>query len=297
MLRRLAAGWARFYIHVDAKTDIAPFRRAAIGIPNVHFCAPRVEVTWAAFSVVEATLHLIEAALDDDDDCCGHHVLLSGADYPIATNAEILSFFARHSQRQFIRRFAILQGDDGQQWKVRGRHFRELAPRHSWSRLPLFAFERALRLIPRPLPQEWPFMCGSQWWALTADCARYCLDFARARPDVMRFFRHVFAPDEIFFHTIVHQSPFVGAAEPAEAFSDVVTRSGSLAHYANLHHLPGTIIASADDVRAALGARPHRLFARKFASGVSAHAIRLLDNELDGSGSRPAASAGATAAG
>ena len=289
LLERLSTESARCYVHVDAKAELAPFRRAAAGIPHVRFCERPIEVTWAGFSVVEATLRLMETALADHDNR-GHFVLLSGADYPIATNGEIFSFFAKHPQRQFIRRFPILEADDVQRWKVRGRHFRELAPRYSWGRLPLFALERALRSVPRSLPKEWPLMGGSQWWALTSDCARYCVEFARGRPDVLRFFRRVFAPDEIFFHTVVHQSPFALSADPVETFVDVVTKSGSLAYYANLHHLPGTTIATLDDVRDALQARPGKLFARKFSSGVSAGAIRLLENELDGAKSRRAAS-------
>src|SRR5262249_52889019 len=92
LVRRLAASTVRIHVHVDAERDIAPFRHATMDVPNVHFCEPRVRVNWAAFSVVEATLRLIEAALDDCDRC-GRLVLLSGADYPIATREEISSFF------------------------------------------------------------------------------------------------------------------------------------------------------------------------------------------------------------
>jgi hypothetical protein len=281
LLNRLATTSARFHIHVDRKMDILPFQHAAEGVERVHFCEPRVEVTWAAFSVVEATLRLIEAALTDEPEC-GRFVLLSGTDYPIATSAEISAFFDRHPRRQFIRRFPVLEADGPQSWKVRGRHFRGLAPRHSWRRLPLFALERTLRLLPRRLPQEWPLMCGSQWWALTSECARYCLEFSHARPDILRFFRTVFAPDEVFFHSVVHNSPFAGDAEPAETFSDVVTKSGSLAHYANLHFLPGGMIATSDDAYAALGSRSNKLFARKFSSRLSSDAICAIDQHLDG---------------
>lgn len=291
LLIRLSASSVRCYVHVDAKADLDLFRRATAGIANVRFCDRPIGVTWAGFSVVEATLQLIEMALADRD-ARGHFVLLSGTDYPIATNAEILSFFARHPHRQFIRRFPILEADGVQRWKVRGRHFREFAPRHSWGRLPLFALERALRFAPRALPDDYALMGGSQWWALTSDCARYCVEFARGRPDVLRFFRRVFAPDEIFFHTLVHQSPFAADADPVEIFADVVTKSGSLAHYANLHHLPGRIIASADDVRAALSARPGKLFARKFSSRFSALAIGLLEDALEHAATRPTARVG-----
>jgi hypothetical protein len=276
LINRLDAAEVRFHVHVDAKTDIVPFRSAVAAKPNVRFCE-RVAVTWAASSVVEATLRLVKAALDDDARC-ERLVLLSGADYPLATNVDIRRFFERHPRRQFIRRFPILEGDPIQIWKVRGRHFRGLAPRHSPWRLPLFGFERVLRVFPRRMPRGLPLMCGSQWWALTADCARYCLEFPSHRPDALRFFRNVFAPDEVFFHSVVHNSPFAREAEPVEAFSNDVTVSGSLAYYANLHHLPGVTISTPD--HAAVALRSGKLFARKFSSRTSAEAIRAIDRHL-----------------
>lgn len=277
LIDRLDAPDVRFHVHVDAKTDIMPFRRLVAAKPNVRFCE-RVAVTWAAFSVVEATFRLVKAALDDEARC-ERLVLLSGADYPLATNIVIRRFFEQQPQRQFIRRFPILEGDQVQIWKVRGRHFRGLAPRHSPWRLPLFGCERVLRVFPRRLPRAWPLMCGSQWWALTADCARYCLEFSDRRPDISRFFRNVFAPDEIFFHSVVHNSVFARDAEPAEAFDDEVTKSGSLAYYANLHHLPGITLSTADHAAVALGSG--KLFARKLSSRSSIDAIRAIDRHLE----------------
>ena len=277
LINRLDAAGVRFHVHVDAKKDITPFRRVVAAKRNVRFCASRVAVTWAAFSVVEATLRLVEAALNDNPRC-ERLVLVSGTDYPLSTSHGIKRFFAQHPRRQFIRRFPILEADRVQTWKVRGRHFRGLAPRHSPWRLPLFGFERALRVFPRRMPRGWPLMCGSQWWSLTADCAHYCLEFPRRRPDILRFFRNVFAPDEIFFHSVVHNSIFARDAEPAETFSSVVTETGSLAHYANLHHLPGMTLSTAE--HAAVALRSGKLFARKFSSRSSAAAIRAIDRQL-----------------
>ena len=292
LLKRLQSETVRFHVHVDAKTDIAPFRRAAADVDQVFFCETRVKVTWAAFSVVRATLQLIEAALNHDDLARPRLVLLSGADYPLVANDEIARFFEQHPRHQFIRRFPIQAADETQISKVRGRHFRELAPRGSWLRPPLFALERVLRLFPRNLPHQLPLMCGSQWWALTADCARYCLEFARTRPDLLKFFQSVFSPDEIYFHTVVHNSRFAVEADRPEPFDEVVTKSGGLSHYANFHYLPGRLIVSAEDARAALSARPTKLFARKFSSVHSRPALRAINEQLDCAGAAEAGTMG-----
>jgi hypothetical protein len=281
LMKRLESDDAAFYVHVDGKADIAAFKRATEDINPVYFCEPRSKVTWAAFSVVEATLRLLEAALAREVGTCSRFVLLSGADYAIASNEEVSRFFARQPKREFVRGFAIREGGKPQLWRIRGLHFRELAPRHSWLRPPFFAIERSLRLFPRRLPSDIVFVCGSQWWALTRDCAQFCLDFARTNPDLVRFFKSTFAPDEIFFHTIVHNSPYAREADPLEPFVDDVIRSGGLRFYANLHYLPGTWIHTHDDARAALNGHPRKLFARKFSSDHSAPAMDLIDQSLD----------------
>ncbi len=72
---------AKFFVHLDAKTDIENFQ--ALSLPDgLTFIEDRVRVSWGGISMIDATLKLIEAALN-----CGesftHLILLSGADYPI----------------------------------------------------------------------------------------------------------------------------------------------------------------------------------------------------------------------
>jgi hypothetical protein len=280
LLKRLQRENVAFYVHIDGKADIDPFKHATADIEPIYFCEPRVKVTWAAFSVVEATLRILEMALAHEDLTCNRFVLLSGADYPIASNEEINHFFSLYPEREFIRGFSLVKSDKYQAWKVRGWHFRELAPRNSWLRPPLFALERTLRLFPRRLP-DLMLVCGSQWWGLTRACAQFCVDFSRSAPDLVGPFKSMFAPDEIFFHTAVHNSPYAAQADLIEPFADDVTKSGSLRFYANLHYLPGDWIHTLDNARAALEARPRKLFARKFASDHSYPALKFIDQNLD----------------
>jgi hypothetical protein len=46
-------------------------------------------------------------------------------------------------------------------------------------------------------------MIGSQWWCLRRSTIERILEFTRERPDVMRFFRTTWIPDETFFQTLV----------------------------------------------------------------------------------------------
>lgn len=283
LLRRLSDPRVRFIVHVDAKARQDAFERAAASVPNVVFVSDRVRVRWAAFSMVEAMLRLIEVGLAATDERCSHFVLLSGADYPIAPNDRILDVLQREPRRQYLRRFDILAcGDARQIRRVRGHHFREWADRHTIWRKPLFALERALDLFPRRMPQQLRMTSGSQWWALSRDFAAYCAKTARADPSFCASFRQMFAPDEIFFHTILDNSPYADQAEPIEPYLDVTALGGPW-QYGNLHFLNAIEpIRTAEEARAIFSSHGDKLFARKFLSAVSAEALDTIDRAIDG---------------
>jgi len=45
------------------------------------------------------------------------------------------------------------------------------------------------------------------WFCLTKKDVDYTLEYLKNKPDLLDFFRHTFAPDEIFFQTIIMNSP------------------------------------------------------------------------------------------
>jgi hypothetical protein len=53
------------------------------------------------------------------------------------------------------------------------------------------------------VPADIQVMIGSQWWCLRRRTVEAVLDFIRKRPDVVRFFRTTWIPDETFFQTLV----------------------------------------------------------------------------------------------
>ena len=98
----------------------------------------------------------------------------------------------------------------------------------------------------------------------------------------MRLFKSAFAPDEMFFHTLIHNSPNAVKAGPLEPFVDDVISSGSLRFYSNLHYLPGADawIRTPDEASAALNESPGKLFARKFSSRDSILAMDVVDQSV-----------------
>lgn len=278
LMHRLSHPEVAAFVHLDKRAALAPFEEQVRDLPNIHFLANRIHVMWAGFSQIESTLLSFEAALAETDEHCTHFVVISGADYPLASNREILDFFARRKQQQFIRRFDLMtSGDSHQTWRVRGRFFREWADRFTWKRKPLFAIERLLRLFPRRLPKGVRFTVGSNWVALTRECVAYCVQKARTDHDLVDFFRPAFGPDELFLHTLVENSPFVDQAPPIEPYVDISKIGGPFA-YGNVHALtPKVPITTAEDAEAILATRGERLFTRKLSSDRSQAALDVFD--------------------
>ena len=280
-MRRLDDPRTAAFVHVDGKVAAEPFMRAVAGLDRVRFVENRVRVMWAGFSQVESTLLALEAALAGTDESCSHIVVLSGADYPLAGNDEILAFFAANVGRQFIRRFAVMESGDARQLRrLEGRHFREWADRFTLRRKPLYLLERLLALRPRRVPGDTVFALGSNWVALTRDCAQYCVSRARQDKKLVDFFRPTFGPDEMFLHTLVENSPFAAEADPVEPYVDI-TRIGGPFHYGNVHALvPKVPVRTAEEARAILAKRGAKLFTRKFSSEGSKAALDALDRAV-----------------
>lgn len=278
LMHRLSHPHAIVFVHIDKRAELGPFKEQVAGLANVHFLANRIHVMWAGFSQVESTLRSLEAAISNTDERCTHIVIISGADYPIASNEEILQFFAERPSTQFIRRFDLMTcGDSHQIWRVKGWYFREWADRFTWKRKPLFLIERILRLFPRQLPKNIRFATGSNWIALTRDCAAFCVGKARSDFDLIKLFKPVFGPDEIFFHTLVENSQFARQSTPIEPYVDM-TKSGGPFAFGNVHALtPNVPITTADEARAILAKRNGKLFTRKLSSDRSHAALDIFD--------------------
>jgi hypothetical protein len=87
------------YIHVDKKSDIGSRLRTS---SQMHILPDkyRVDVQWATFSQVRATLHLLRYASHHGE--YEHYWLCSGQDYPIKSIDEIVRFLHSKPDANFI---------------------------------------------------------------------------------------------------------------------------------------------------------------------------------------------------
>lgn len=259
MIRALEHEQSYFFIHIDRKVAISPFKRAIPRRANVVFLPRRVRVAWGTLSVVRAMLRLLRAAA-----VSGHafkyYTVLSGSDYPIKEKHEVRARLLM-SDRQFMRIDRKLVGEP------RNAHFEAL------KRLP--GGEYYGNLIPYH---------GSMYWSLTADCVRFLLEFLSDNPGYERIHRRVFAPDEIFFHTLVKQSPFAEAISHDFAegvYPDHLHHANHFIDWAGLRARDHLTLdeRDLDDLL-----RSDALFARKFDEHRSSTLLDMLDGRIHGLG-------------
>ena len=97
MIERLDDGASKFFIHLDAKTPIEPFAACLEGA-HIRFIDKRERCVWGDFSIVQATIRLMEAASNEQ----GLFILMSGQDYPIQSQGYINDFLERNKEFDFI---------------------------------------------------------------------------------------------------------------------------------------------------------------------------------------------------
>lgn len=204
--RRLTAAGDFMSIHFDARAKPEHFQRIQAALAdneNVTFARKRIKCGWGEWSLVQATLHAVEAAVDAFPRAT-HFYMLSGDCMAIKT-AEYAHDFLDAESVDYIESFDFFESD----WIKTGMKKERLTYRHFFNeRTQKKLFYTSYRLqqrlgLTRDIPADLQIQIGSQWWCLRRRTIEWILDFTRKRKDVMRFFRTTWIPDETFFQTLV----------------------------------------------------------------------------------------------
>ena len=204
--QRLTAVGDYMAIHFDGRSDAAQYRMIRDALrdnPNVTFAKQRIKCGWGEWSLVQATLAAVVAAVDAFPRAT-HFYMLSG-DCMAIKSAEYAHEFLDAADTDFIESFDFFDSD----WIKTGIKEDRLIYRHILNeRKHKRLFYAALNLqktlgLKRAIPQDLQIQIGSQWWCLRRRTIEQILEFTRKRRDVMRFFSTTWIPDETFFQTLV----------------------------------------------------------------------------------------------
>ncbi len=215
MIDCLGSDDASFFVHVDAKSDFAPF--APLAGERVHFTKRRVPVFWGEFSQVTAALTLIEEALASPHRP-DYLMLFTGSEFPLRSREYIHAFLEQQRGVQFMT-LAKMPAPGKPLDVLRTPRFPTAQP---WRRF----IYRALAKLGlgkrdyRPAYGALEPYAGIGWWALTAEACRYIIDFAKRDTTLAPFLRRTHAPDETYIHTIIGNSPHRGRAQRNFLYED-----------------------------------------------------------------------------
>jgi len=254
LLSRVATGESSVAVHVDRIMDGEQYhelRRRAEELGDVHFL-DRTRTYWGGFGLVRATIGALDHLLMND--ALDYAVLLTGQDYPLRSSREIEASLRGAGGRSFLHNSPLpyaAWGPGGGLERVARWHLMRARPyrvRVPWK---------------REIPGGLKAYGGEAYWCLSRAAAEHVSLFVRRNPRFLRFFEHVFVPDELFFQTIVMNS---------ELRDEVVNDT---LHFVDWNAEPGPAILTSRDLSRLEGSE--KLFARKFDLDVDPEVLDRLD--------------------
>ncbi len=200
-----------FYIHIDKKSDITPFFEILGDRECVHFIK-RIKDFWGGYSHLHVLDLLLENTVYKDYD---RLVYISGLDYPIWSNDKMEQFYQENPRKQLLCGYNVTKSkvplartkiDRYACWDVYIKNEKLFNKTRK-------ILNNILGHIPHPASffvkgQEWDVFWGSDWWSLTADCAKYIYETYHQNPEIKKFFKYTFSPNELWVQTIAANSKY-----------------------------------------------------------------------------------------
>jgi hypothetical protein len=214
-VRRLSCADAAFFVHVDSKSDFTGFGDLIGG--NIFVSQKRIPVYWGEFSQVDAILLLLHQALEHSQDF-RYFFLISGSDYPLRSAHYIHAFVKQNCGCNFMD-LVKMPAPGKPVSRINTLRFESNKPMRRFTVRALAKLGLAQRDYRKHLGGLEPYS-GSTWWALTREACDYIVKFMECNPDVTKYFRNTFAPDEAFFHTILANSVFAGDIRRSLVYTD-----------------------------------------------------------------------------
>lgn len=213
-------GATTFFIHIDKKVAVQPFKDAVRCIcSDVVFLSNRISVNWGGWTICECEQELINECLAYKDKF-DRVFMLSGLDYPIWSNTEILNFLNSNPEREFIKGMDLTTCDKPAKMQTRVKLYHYLD-------MPLVKNKRIKRLVYGAMREGLKWMnivkenfivdkynirrhvyCGSQWWCLTYSCLEYVNSRLKSDINMKKYLKTALAPDELMVQTIVFNSSY-----------------------------------------------------------------------------------------
>jgi len=276
-----------FFIYVDRKADISKFNCFDYG-DNVTFIKKRISVNRFGYSQPTVMMDLVRTAHSSND--FDYYIFLSGNDYPIKDNNYISDYLEKNYPINYIN-FYPLVGTADYADNIKHYNFVDLL-RNSPKFLNL-----PIRLIRFVLNKIFPSRTfvegmipyrGSTSWCLNRETIKYIVEYLESSKSkqFIKYFKTIWGSDEIFFQTLVLNSPF--ATQCRYYDRDIINSSTFMKNEnkAYLHYIDWSRDredpAILDKRDFELLKSSEKLFARKVFEGKSDELLDRIDKEILG---------------
>lgn len=279
LVSRLNTGETSFFVHIDQKTDDEIYHQVVTrlsGLSNVYFLK-RYKYYWAEFGSVSATLEGIKEIFKRKVPF-DYVSLLTGQDYPIKPNRQIEKFLQKSEGKSIIAYEPLPRsrwGGNGGFDRINYWHFRIFNRRVCFPPKPsshsrVSSLKSLLTFLPfrRKFPKDFKPFGGYPYWSLSRECVEYVYNFVSKNHKFTNFFKYVHAPDEMFFQTIILNSPL----------RESVINDGFMYRSWPREHSSHPITLTKDDFDKII--KSSRPFARKFDVTKDADILDIIDQKI-----------------
>jgi len=280
------------FLHCDARTPAILHRQLISRLPPRVTLCERRPTKLASWSLMDAELRALKVALARTS--AEHIGILSGADYPLLSMAELDRELARWDGSSWMwneplpyRLWDTPRCPDGGLWRVQ---FRFL----TWRDQAIYVRDLPLRWpVRRTVPSELDLRTGLQWKIYARRHAEMLFHLMDKRPDLVRFWRTTLIPEESFASSMLGSSALLGS----DALPVCYDHPWYMDWPRGLHHPSWVRGANFEDIARQQKADPmdpaaaftptsgsrrdfRRLFARKFSTTIDTVILDRIDAEL-----------------
>ncbi len=189
--------------------------------PKLFRTQVRYRSHWGSYEQILATLELLKAARGNGP--YDRYVYISGQDVPCFSNEEISAFFDQHPNTEFIEGWEAeldkWNGNGSDRVRLFWFHYNKNLKKNNilhflprLKRRTLHIFEKGIHGFQRTFGLfrgfNLPLYVGSNWMDLTGECVEYVFRFLKNNPKYLPRFKYTRCAIEIFFQTIIFNSPF-----------------------------------------------------------------------------------------
>lgn len=218
LVKELRAPNHFIYIHWDKRSsnllDCDEFEEMKkMDNVSIYSC---YRLNWGGVNQIKATLFLLNTAMNRSNRPTWLH-LISGQDYPIRSNDIFDSFFCETKYLAFFSFVPECEYKKIEEHRLNRFHLNDYINVKKKSATTLVMLkvaewgQKALKKCGFELrtPLGIKVYKGANWFSIHGNVANYFLGYCDEHPEYLNRYRMTSCCDEVFFHTLLMQSPFV----------------------------------------------------------------------------------------